>query len=80
MKTSLNIDDRLFGIARQQSLQTGSSVSELISQWARVGWETLQQKHKAEKKIRPDFKAAHLGGPAKIDLSSRRDWMDALDT
>jgi hypothetical protein len=53
-------------------------MSELISYWARLGWENLQKKKQAPKS-KKTFKPLDLGGPCNIDLSSRRDWLDQLD-
>ena len=75
MKTSLVIDDRLFREARREAHREGTTLSELISRWARIGWETLKKTHRAK----GEFKAANLGGPSKIDLRFRRDWMEALE-
>ncbi len=75
MKTSLVIDDRIFREAQRDSRAKGKTISETISHWARVGWETLRQ----AKKTNQPFKAADLGGPAQVDLTSRRDWIDSLD-
>ena len=75
MKTSLNIEDSLFKAAQQTAQKYGRTLSDVISEWARVGKDTL-----THKKTRPPFHPADLGGPAKVDLSSRRDWMDTLDS
>lgn len=76
MKTSLNIDDRIFHLAQKEALKTRKSLSEIISQWARMGREFLNKQQKA--KPNP-FKPINLGGPAAVDLSSRNEWMDLLD-
>lgn len=76
MKTSLNIEDSLFQAARKEAQKAGKTLSEMISAWARIGRETLAR----QKKVRArSIKAIDLGGPAAIDLNSRRDWMDALE-
>ena len=77
MKTSLIIDDRLFREARKEAQKTGKTLSEMISHWARIGWETLRKSR--SRPTKGEFKAVNLGGPSKIDLRSRRDWMDTLD-
>lgn len=77
MKTSLIIDDRVFQTAKREAERRGQTVSQIISDWARIGLETLK---KATKSRRKALKSVSLGGPAAIDLSSRRDWMDSLDT
>ncbi|MBI4366061.1 MAG: hypothetical protein HY543_04500 [Deltaproteobacteria bacterium] len=76
MKTSLILDDRVFQAAKRESQRSGRSLSALISDWARIGLETL--KHTAKRKHR-QLKTVDLGGPARLDLNSRRDWMDTLD-
>lgn len=77
MKTSLNIEDSIFEAAQQEALKSHKTVSELISYWARVGREMLRKQLKARKK---QLKPVNLGGPAQIDINSRRDWMDLLDS
>ena len=75
MKTSLILEDRLFREARKEAQARGKTISETISHWARVGWETLKKGQKGRRRL----KAVDLGGPALVDLSSRRDWMDTLN-
>lgn len=75
MKTSLLLDDRVFEEAKKESLKTGKSVSEIISEWAAIGrdhWKKLKGK-----KNKP-FKALDLGGQ-RVDLTSREEWMEDLD-
>ena len=79
MKTSLSIEDRLFKLAQQEAQKTRSTLSSVLSHWARVGLETINKKQKEQKQQSPKFKPVDLGGPAQIDLRSRRDWMDSLD-
>lgn len=43
MKTSLVIDDQLFRTARAEAVRQGKTISELLSYWARIGWETLRR-------------------------------------
>jgi hypothetical protein len=75
MKTSLVLDDRVFEEAKREAHKTGRSISEIISQWAALGREVWRdKKNKSVKK----FKALNLG-PEKIDLTSRKDWMEELD-
>lgn len=75
MKTSLNLDDYLFKAAKKEMQKTGKTLSETISLWARLGLEhLLKQKPQSGKKL----KTVDLGGPAMLDLSSRRDWRDLL--
>lgn len=77
MKTSLVIDDRIFQAAKREAQRSGRTVSELICEWARVGLQTVKT---AVHRRRRTLKTADLGGPARVDLSNRRDWMDTLDT
>jgi hypothetical protein len=75
MKTSLVLDDRVFEEAKKESLKTGKTVSEIISEWAAIGrdhWKKLNGK-KAK-----TFKPLDLGGQ-KVDLTSRKEWMEELD-
>ena len=76
MKTSLTIENSLFKAAQKESEKTGKTLSETISYWARVGRENLFKK---KKKQAIKFKSVDLGGPASIDLNSRRDWIDSLE-
>lgn len=77
MKTSLNIENRLFLVAKHEAERKKSTVSELISYWARVGYETLKKEQKNNKPKK--HLTADLGGEASIDLSSRRIWLDEID-
>jgi len=75
MKTSLVLDDRVFEEAKKESLKTGKSVSEIISEWASIGrdqWKKLRGKKTKR------FKPLDLG-EQKIDLISRKEWMEDLD-
>lgn len=76
MKTSLNLDDNLFRAAQREALKTGKTMSELINHWASFGRKCLIDAPKKQKSFSP----INLGGPTKIDLTSRRDWMDQLDS
>lgn len=75
MKTSLIIEDELFVAAKKEAAKSGKTLSEVISYWARLGRDSL----KAKKAKPPEFKAVDLGGPASIDLTNRRAWMETLD-
>ena len=75
MKTSLVLDDRVFEEAKKESLKTGKTISEIISEWAAIGrdqWKKLKGKKKKT------FKPLDLGGQ-NIDLTSRKEWMEDLD-
>ena len=74
MKTSLIIDDRVYEDAKKESASTGRSLSEVISQWTALGRDLWKkQKRKAS-----SFKPVNMG-EQKIDLSSRKEWMETLD-
>jgi hypothetical protein len=76
MRTSLNIEDRLMEAAKREAEKNKQTISETITRWARYGYEALRkQKHQKT----PRLRTVDLGGPAKIDLNSRRDWLDQLD-
>lgn len=75
MKTSLNLNDDVFEAAKREALRTGRTISEIVSEWARTGRDALKNKARRGKKFQP----VDLGGAAQIDLSSRRNWMEALD-
>ncbi len=77
MKTSLNIDDSVFQAAQKMALQQRKTVSEIISLWAKFGWERLKtHKRRAKKTVTP----VNLGGPSRVNLNSRHAWLDELDT
>ena len=75
MKTSLILDDRVFEEAKKESLKTGKTISEIISEWASIGRD---QWKKIKNKKAKNFKALDLGGQ-KIDLTNRKEWMESLD-
>lgn len=75
MKTSLVIDDSLFRAAQEEAHRTRKTLSETLSHWARVGWEALRKRKSPSRKIKP----LNLGGQARINLASRKAWMDELD-
>ena len=75
MKTSLNIDEAVFKAAKREAIKDNSSVSQIISRWARVGARQMNSR-----KIKPSgLKTVDLGKNALIDINSRRNWMDLLD-
>ena len=74
MKTSLMIDDHVFQEAEKEARKNGKTLSETISDWARIGRNYL----KKAKCKRRTFRGVNLGGPAQIDLTSREDWLDRL--
>ena len=76
MKTSLVLEDSLFREAKKEAERHRKTVSEVISGWARLGRNVLKRE---KRETRPVLKSVDLGGPASIDLNSRRDWMDLLD-
>lgn len=47
MKTSLNIDDRVYEEAKKEAAATGKTLSEIVSLWSALGrdvWKKQQQK------------------------------------
>lgn len=76
MKTSLNINDYIYEKAQREAQNQSSTISEIISFWAQVGLDFIKKQRVRKKSV---FKPVDLGGPAEIDLNSRRDWMDLLD-
>ena len=76
MKTSLIIEDSIYDKAKQFALQTGKSISEVISLWARIGMEASNSKKRAKNS---KLKTVDLGSEVSMNLDSRRDWMDTLD-
>jgi len=77
MKTSLNIEDSLFKEAQKEAQKNRKTLSETISYWARIGRDTLR---KSKKEGQRRLKSVDLGGAARVDLNSRRDWMDKLNS
>lgn len=75
MKTSLILDDRVFEEAKKEAGRSGRSISEIVSQWASLGREVWRQKKSQKTK---KFKPLNLGSE-KIELTSRKEWMEALD-
>ncbi len=75
MKTSLILDDRVFEDAKKEAHKSGRSLSEIVSQWAALGREVWKNKNVLNPK---KFKPLDLG-PEKIDLASRKEWMEDLD-
>ncbi len=75
MKTSLIIDDKVFQDAKKEATESGKTVSEVISLWARTGREEWAKRKREKGK---DFKPVNLGEP-QIDLSNRRNWMEELE-
>ena len=78
MKTSLNIDDYLFEAARKEAQKRGTTIGETLSWWAQVGRKALRA-NRGRVRTSARVKAVNLGGAARLDLNSRRDWMDVLD-
>lgn len=75
MKTSLNIENALFRAAQREAQRQGKTLSDTITFWARVGYDFLKKgKHARRKQV----KTLDLGGPSRLDLSSRKHWMDLL--
>lgn len=77
MKTSLVLEDSLFREAQKEAHRARKTLSEVISEWARLGKDLVRGKKRAKPlKVR----ALDLGGPATIDINSRREWMDLIDS
>ncbi len=76
MKTSLILEDSLFREAKKEAERERKTLSEVISHWARLGRDVLKRKKAGG---RPALKSVDLGGPASVDLNSRRDWIDTLE-
>ncbi len=77
MKTTLVLDDFIVNRAQHYARQRSMTLSQVISEWCRLGWEGIRQKNKAEHKR--SFKPLNLGGSARVDLNNRQLWMDQLD-
>lgn len=76
MKTSLIIDDTLFKAAQKDALKKKTTLSSVINDWARLGRAAFQ---KSRKSVLKRVVAVDLGGPASLDVNSRKQWMDLLD-
>ncbi len=75
MKTSLNLDDRVFEDAKKEAVKTGKAVSEIVSLWAALGRDVWRsRKAQAPKQFTP----LNLG-EEKADLTNRQEWMEALE-
>lgn len=77
LKTSLNIEESLLKEAKKYAEKHGRTLGETITYWARLGCESLKAKHRQNAKAKPI--PLDLGGGAKVDLTSRRDWLDELE-
>jgi hypothetical protein len=76
MKTSLIIDDSLYAAAREESRDTGRSLSEVVTTWARLGREHAVKILNNPQRILP---TVDLGSPSRIELASRQGWMETLE-
>lgn len=74
MKTSLSIDDAVYRDAREEARRTGKTLSETISEWARIGRLAQQGRKKGARKLR----SVDLGDTL-LDVNSRDGWYEALD-
>lgn len=77
MKTSLMIDDHLVRAAKSEAMKRHTSVSAVLTHWARIGREV---EVKGRSKKASAFRGLHLGGPAKVDVNRRVHWMEMLET
>lgn len=75
MKTSLIIEDSLYRAAKTEAERTGKTISQTISFWASAGRLALKGEKRKKKRVIP---VLNLGEP-RLDLTSRRDWLDLLD-
>lgn len=75
MKTSLNIENHLFDALKREALRQKKTLSEVLCEWARAGYEILGNRGK---KSRRKLRGVNLGGAAQIDINSRKEWMDLL--
>ena len=75
MKTSLVLDDHLYQEAQRVAREKGKTLSETISEWARLGRKVALEQ---QRKSRGVYQPVDLGEPL-LDIGSRRDWMDMLD-
>ena len=76
MKTSLKIDDSVFQEAKKAALHSGKTISEIINQWACMGRQVW--KKQSSQKSRGKFVPIDLGKQL-IDVSNRKNWMEALE-
>jgi hypothetical protein len=74
MKTSLTIDDAVYRDAQKEARRTGKTLSETISEWARLGRRLVRQQRNRQRSLR----TVDLGKPL-LNIDSRADWMEALD-
>lgn len=77
MKTSLLLDDHVHRLAGEVSRRSGKSLSQVISEWARLGCEFSRKSASVRRQAK--LPSVDLGGPARVDLSCRRDWMEMLE-
>jgi hypothetical protein len=75
VKTSLNLDDSVYEDARKASKKSGRSLSETISEWARLG-RNLERARTRDRN--PRLFPVDLGEPL-IDFDQRSAVTDALD-
>ncbi len=74
MKTSLNIDDAVYEDARKVSQKTGRTLSDTISDWARIG----RNVERSRKRKRPTLEPVDLGR-SLLNIDSRSTLADILD-
>lgn len=74
MKTSLNIDDAVYEDARKVSQKTGRTLSNTISDWARIG----RNVERSRKRKRPTLEPVDLGR-SLLNIDSRSTLADILD-
>lgn len=69
------IENSLFRLAKKEAWVKKTSLSEVISYWARMGREHLIKKKGGKRKL----KTVDLGGRAAMDINSRKEWIDLLE-
>lgn len=74
MKTSLNIDDAVYEDARKVSQKTGRTLSDTISDWARIG----RNVERSRKRKRPTLEPVDLGR-SLLNIDSRSTLADIFD-
>jgi hypothetical protein len=74
LKTSLVIDEALYQAAKREALRIKTSISTVISLWARQGRDKMRKEKKNNR-----FEPVDLGGRSSIDLSRRKDWLEYIE-
>jgi len=67
VKTSLNLDDALFELAKAQAASQNKTISEVVSVWAKKGQLLDDEAKRGRKQFRP----VDMGGPSKVNILKR---------